>query len=95
MHIASKPTFVAVELILSHIKCILRCQDSSMVRFLRIDPVVNGSSPTAAATSTYSEESRQLSVIPGVGITSCGHIQRQDWTLLDKQRASQCPNFYL
>ena len=36
-----------------------------MVRFLRIDPMVSGSS-------------RQLSVIPGVGITRCGHIERKD-----------------
>ena len=28
-----------------------RCQDSSMVRFLRIDPMVSGSSPTSAKLS--------------------------------------------
>ena len=47
-----------------------RCQDSSMVRFLRIDPMVSGSSPTV--------ESRQLSIISGVGITRCGHIEKKD-----------------
>ena len=29
-------------------------------------------------TFTQSEESRKLSVIPGVGITRCGHIERKD-----------------
>ena len=28
-----------------------RCQDSSMVRFLRIDPMVSGLSPTSAKLS--------------------------------------------
>ena len=28
-----------------------RCQDSSMVRFLRIDPIVSGLSPTSAKLS--------------------------------------------
>ena len=42
-----------------------------MVRLLRIDPVASGS-------SEESEESRQLSVIPDVGITKCGHIERKD-----------------
>ena len=42
-----------------------------MVRFLRIDPMVNGSRPTSAKLS------RQLSVIPGAG-TRCGHIERKD-----------------
>ena len=30
---------------------LLRCQGSSMVRFLRIDPMVSGSSPTSAEPS--------------------------------------------
>ena len=29
----------------------IRCQDSSMVRFLRIDPMVSGSSPASAKLS--------------------------------------------
>ena len=43
-----------------------------MVMFLCIDPMVSGSSPTSAKLS------RQLSVIPGAGITRCGHIERND-----------------
>ena len=54
-----------------------RCQDSSMVRFLRIDPMVSGSSPTSARLSLR-VRSRQLSVSPGVGITRCGYIERKD-----------------
>ena len=30
---------------------VYRCQDSSMVRFLRVDPTVNGSSRTSAKLS--------------------------------------------
>ena len=29
----------------------IKCQDSSVMRFLRIDPVVSGSSPTSAKLS--------------------------------------------
>ena len=60
-----------------YIKMKFWCQDSSKVRFLRIDPMVSGSSPTSAELS-LSEESRQLSTIPDVGITRCGHIERKD-----------------
>ena len=49
-----------------------------MARLLCIDPMVSGSSPTQAKHILRSEESRQLSVIPGVGITRCGHIERKD-----------------
>ena len=38
-------------------------------------------------------ESRRLSVIPGIGITKCGYIERgRTWTLIGKQKAFQCPN---
>ena len=40
--------------------------------------MVSGSSPTSAKLSLKSEESHQLSAIPGVGITRCGHIERKD-----------------
>ena len=33
---------------------------------------------SSAKLSLKSEESRQLSVILGVGITKCGHIERKD-----------------
>ena len=50
-----------------------------MVRFLRIDLMVSGSSPALAKLSLrVRRESRQLSVNPGVGITRCGHIERKD-----------------
>ena len=48
-----------------------------MEKFLRIDPIVNGSSPTSAKLSLR-VRGRQLSVIPGVGITRCDHIKRKD-----------------
>ena len=38
------------------------------------------------STFTQNEESRQRSVIPGIGITRCGHIERKDRTLLDKHQ---------
>ena len=44
-----------------------------MVRFMRIDSMVSGLNPSSAKLS--SEESRQLSVIPCVGIKRCGHIE--------------------
>ena len=44
-----------------------------MIRFLCIDPMVSGSSLTSAKLSLS-----QLSVIPGVGIMRCGHIERKD-----------------
>ena len=51
-----------------------RSQDSSVVRFLRIDPMVNGSNPPSAKLSLRVI----LSVIPGVGIMRCGHVKRKD-----------------
>ena len=42
------------------------------------DPRVCGSSPWPDRTFTQSGESRQLSAIPGVGITRYGHIKRKD-----------------
>ena len=47
-----------------------------MVGFLRIDPMVSGSSPTSA--KLWLRVSHKLSVIPGVGIMRCGHIKRKD-----------------
>ena len=52
--------------------------------------MVSGPNTPSANFSLKSEESRQLSVIPGVGIMSCGHIERRTWTLPDMQKASQC-----
>ena len=48
-----------------------------MVRFLRIDTMVNGSNAPSPKLDS-GEESRQLSVILGVGIMRCGHIERKD-----------------
>ena len=45
---------------------------------LTTDPRVCGSSLWHDQTFTKSEESHQLSAIPGVGITRCGHIERKD-----------------
>ena len=42
------------------------------------DPRVRGSSPWHDQTFTQSEEGRQLSIIPGVGIMRCGHIEMKD-----------------
>ena len=49
-----------------------------MVIFLRIDPMVRGSNPPSAKLSLRVRKNRQLSVIAGVGITRCGHIERKD-----------------
>ena len=49
-----------------------------MVIFLRIDHMVRGSNPPSAKLSLRVRKNRQLSVIAGVGITRCGHIQRKD-----------------
>ena len=49
-----------------------------MVIFLRIDPMVSGSNPPSAKLSLRGRKNRQLSVIAGVGITRCGHIERKD-----------------
>ena len=51
---------------------------AQLLETLATDPRVRGSSPWHYQTSTQSEESRQLSVIPDVGITRCGHIKRKD-----------------
>ena len=51
------------------------CQNSSIVRFLRIDPMVSGLSPIPAKISL---RVRRVSVIPGVGNTRCGHIEKKD-----------------
>ena len=40
--------------------------------------MVSGSDPPSAKHSLKSEESRQLSLISGAGITRCGHIERKD-----------------
>lgn len=47
-----------------------------MKRFLPIDFMVSGSNPVLV--SSNSEESRQLSVIPGVGIMRFGHMERMN-----------------
>ena len=55
----------------------IRCQDSSMVRFLLIDPMVSGSSPTSAKHSLRVRRVASF-VIPGVEIVKCGHTERKD-----------------
>ena len=55
----------------------LRCQDSSVVWLLRIYSMVSGSNPPSAKTPTQREGSHQLSVIPDVGITRLGRIERK------------------
>ena len=51
---------------------------AQLLEELATNPRVRGSSPWHDQTITKSEESRQLSVIPGIGITRCGHIERKD-----------------
>ena len=51
---------------------------AQLLAALTTDPKVRGSSPLYNKTFTQNEESRQLSVIPGVGITRCCHIKRKD-----------------
>ena len=51
---------------------------AQLLEALTTDPRVRGSSPWHDQTFKQSEESRQLSVIPGMGITRCGHIERKD-----------------
>ena len=51
---------------------------AQLLEALTTGPKGGGSSPLHDQTFTQSEESRQLSVIPGVGITKCGHIERKD-----------------
>ena len=48
-----------------------------MVRFLRINPLISGLHPILAK-SYLSKESCWFSVVPGVGITRSGHIERKD-----------------
>ena len=66
-----------------------------MVRVLRIDPMVSGSSPLTAklshrvrrvASNLYFQAYESRGVVTSRGRTR---------TLLDKQKASQCPNVYL
>ena len=57
---------------------------AQLLEALTTVPKVCGSSPWLDQTSTQSEESHQLSVLPGIGITRCGHIETR--TLLDKQK---------
>ena len=57
-----------------------RCQDSSAVRFLRIDHVVSGSNPPLAKLLLRVRRVAS-SVIPGVGITSSRHIDRKDMNI--------------
>ena len=45
---------------------------------LTTDPRGRGSSPWHDKTITKNEESHKLSVIPGIGITRCGHIERKE-----------------
>ena len=52
-------------------------QDSSMVRFLRIDPMVSVSSPTLTKLSLRARRVAS-SVIPGMGITRCCVVERKE-----------------
>ena len=60
----------------NHSLCYARL--GQLLEALTTDPRVRGSSPWHEQTFTKSVESRQLPVIPGVGITWCGHIERKD-----------------
>ena len=51
---------------------------AQLLEALTMDLRVSGSSPWHDQTFSKSEESRQFSVIPGLGITTCGHIERKD-----------------
>ena len=51
---------------------------AQLLEALTTDPRVRGSSPWQDKTFTQSEESCQLSVIPSIGITRCGHIERKN-----------------
>ena len=57
----------------------------SVVRFFRIDPMVNGSNPPSAKFFLRVKH-HQLSVIPGVGMTRCGHSERKG---LDTARSAK------
>ena len=62
-----------------------------MVRFLRIDPMVSGSSLTSAKISR-----RALCNSRRRNRKVWSHREEgSGWTLLDKRKASQCPDFYL
>ena len=60
---------------------------SSVVRFLRAEPMVNDSNPISARTTTSSEESHQFSVIQGLGLTRCGHIEMKDLDAAQKAKS--------
>ena len=51
---------------------------AQLLEALTTDPRVRDSSPWPDQTFTQSGESRQLSVIPSLGITRCGHLERKD-----------------
>ena len=51
------------------------CQDSSVVRFLRVDPMVNGSSPISAILSLRARRVTSSPFNPGVGLLRCGHTR--------------------
>ena len=51
---------------------------AQLLEALTTDPRIRDSSPSPDQTFTQSVESRQLSVISGLGITRYGHIERKD-----------------
>ena len=53
---------------------------------LTTDPMVRVLSPWHDQTFSQSEESHQLSVIPGIGITRCGHIERKNSISISVQK---------
>ena len=59
---------------------------AQLLEALTTDLRVRGPSHWHDQTFTQSEESRQLSVIPGIVIMRCCHIERKDKTLLDKHK---------
>ena len=60
-------------------------QDRSVVRFLRIDPMVSGSNPPSAKLSL-----RVRRVIRRINKRGVVTSRQRTWTLLDKQKASHC-----
>ena len=67
-------------------------KDTSEVRFLGIDPMVNPSNPPSAKV-VLSGESH--CVIAGVGITRCGHIDWKDLDTVREEKAFKYLNVYL
>ena len=66
----------------------LSFQDSSVIGCLPIGPLVSGSNPfTAQLSLRVRRVASSLYVIPGVGITRYGHIERKD---LDATRYARC-----